>query len=392
MMNKMKYILLHCSTLLILLFSCSEKNDLPIETEDPDEKPEVLENAENIKKVAGNSIQIDPIVFYSLNISPGELVADLKKANITSVHFFLVTDWDGSKNDELLRPEYLKALKDNGIEIWALFIGNGMYGGQKLPEEWKMEFLTQYTDPSVRFFSFHNDDYVTWQVERIRRILTNYDFIGISFAETYFPEWRTINSNGFYGDVSLYARRKFTREYLGLNRSALTFDAIRNDPTLYKKWQDYRVEAIINFNKKIKEAVRKVNSKAIFASWGIALRNETLGEIREHFGLDMVRLVKEVKPDIFFIQTSSQDWLDPNLKSDYLNQYEYARKTIQAANPNVRMAVQTDIASLSYHNPGIGVRLPNWWIEFMNHSARLGYYTNTSYEYAFCKKQNLWIK
>ncbi len=100
----------------------------------------------------------------------------------------------------------------------------------------------------------------------------------------------------------------------------------------------------------------------------------------------MVRLVKEVKPDIFFIQTSSQDWLDPNLKSDYLNQYEYARKTIQAANPNVRMAVQTDIASLSYHNPGIGVRLPNWWIEFMNHSARLGYYTNTSYEYAFCKK------
>ncbi len=111
--------------------------------------------------------------------------------------------------------------------------------------------------PFSTFFSFHNDDYVTWQVERIRRILTNYDFIGISFAETYFPEWRTINSNGFYGDVSLYARRKFTREYLGLNRSALTFDAIRNDPTLYKKWQDYRVEAIINFNKKNKRSRSK---------------------------------------------------------------------------------------------------------------------------------------
>lgn len=96
-------------------------------------------------------------------------------------------------------------------------------------------FDTIYRPFSTFFFSFHNDDYVTWQVERIRRILTNYDFIGISFAETYFPEWRTINSNGFYGDVSLYARRKFTREYLGLNRSALTFDAIRNDPTLYKK-------------------------------------------------------------------------------------------------------------------------------------------------------------
>lgn len=381
---------LYFSSLLLLLFSCSGKNDIPIDTEEPDEKP--LENAENIKKVAGNSIQIDPVMLYSLNISPEELVADLKKANITSVHYFIVTDWDGSKDDELLRPEYLKVLKDNRIEIWALLIGNGMYGGESLPKEWEMELLTPYPSSSIRFFSFHNDDYVNWQVERVKKILTNYDFIGISFAETYFPEWRTIYSNGFYGDVSLFARKKFTKEYLRLSRSALSFDAIRNDPAWYQKWQDFRVEAVINFNKKIKEAVRKTNPKAIFASWGIALRNEKLGEIREHFGLDMERLVKEVEPDIFFIQTASQDWLDPDLKSNYLDQYEYARKAIQEANPKVKMAVQADIASLSYQNPGVGVRLPNWWPEFMAHSAKLGYYTNTSYEYAFCKKQNLWVK
>lgn len=130
----------------------------------------------------------------------------------------------------------------------------------------------------------------------------------------------------------------------------------------------------------------------LFASWGMGIRNGTLGEIREHFGLDMERLVKEVEPDIFFIQTASQDWLDPDLKSNYLDQYEYARKAIQEANPKVKMAVQADIASLSYQNPGVGVRLPDWWPEFMAHSAKLGYYTNTSYEYAFCKKQNLWVK
>jgi len=392
-MNKMKYVsIFSLITLLILFFSCSKKNDVPIDYEYPDEKPVYLENAENLKKVKGNSIQIDPVVFYLLDISPEELISDLKKANITSVHFFLVTDWDGSKDDELLRPEYLKALKDNNIEVWALFIGNGMYGGQSLPEEWEMEFLTPYPDPSVRFFSFHNDDYVAWQVDRVKRTLKNYDFIGISFAETYFPEWRTIQTNGFYGDVSLYARQKFTEEYLKLNQSALSFDAIRNDPTLYRKWQDFRVEAILNFNQKIKEAVRQTNPKAIFASWGIALRNGTLGEIREHFGLDMVRLAEEVEPDIFFIQTASQDWLDPNLKPNYLDQYEYARKAIQEANPNVKMAVQTDIASLSYHNPGVGVRVPEWWIEFMNYSTKMGYYTNTAYEYAFSKKQDLWME
>ena len=392
MMKKKNRIVLYCSALFIILISCSERNDVPIENEEPNEKPIYQENKENIKKVEGNSIQIDPVVLYSLNISPEEMITDLKAANITSVHLFLVTDWDGSKDDELLRPEFLKALRDNNIEIWALFIGNGMYGGPNLPSEWEMELLTPYQDPSVRFFSFHNDDYVAWQVERVKRAMKNYDFIGISFAETYFPEWRTINSNGFYGDVSLYARQRFTKDYLGLNRSALSFDAIKNDPTFYRKWQDFRVEAIINFNKKIKDAVRLANPKAIFASWGIALRNESLGEIREHFGLDMVRLAKEVEPDLFFIQTSSQDWLDPTLKSNYLNQYEYARKAILDANPNVKMAVQADIASLSYHNPGVGVRLPDWWIEFMKYSTEIGYYTNTSYEYAFCKKQNLWIK
>lgn len=390
-MKNIKQIFISCLTLSILLFSCSEKNEPPINDEDPDEIPIYQENAENLKKVKGNSIQIDPIVFYSLNISPEELINDLKKANITSVHFFLVTDWDGSKDDELLKPEYLNALKENNIAIWAMFIGNGMYGGQSLPDEWEMELLQPYPDSSARFFSFHNDNYVTWQAERVKRALKNYDFAGIGFAETYFPEWRTILSNGFYGDVSLYARQKFTKEYLKLDRSALSFDAIRNDPTMYRKWQDFRVEAILNFNHKIKDAVRQTSPKAIFASWGIALRNESLGEIREHFGLDMVRIAKEVAPDIFFIQTSSQDWLDPALKSNYLDQYEYARKAIQSANPNVKMAIQADIASLSYHNPGVGVRVPDWWIEFMEYSNEMGYYTNTSYEYAFCKKQDLWI-
>ena len=108
-MKNIKQIFISCLTLSILLFSCSEKIEPPINNEDPDETPIYQENAENLKKVKGNSIQIDPIVFYSLNISPEELINDLRKANITSVHFFLVTDWDGSKDDELLKPEYLKA-------------------------------------------------------------------------------------------------------------------------------------------------------------------------------------------------------------------------------------------------------------------------------------------
>ena len=97
-------------------------------------------------------------------------------------------------------------------------------------------------------------------------------------------------------------------------------------------------------------------------------------------------------PDLFFIQTSYQDWGDPALPYDYIKNYEHVRKAIQEANPNVKLAVQADIASLSFHNPGVGVRVPDWWLEFMELSTQLGYYTSTSYEYAFSKKQGLWIE
>ncbi len=385
-----------CFTFFIaLLISCS--GDSPTDNEDDSDDGvengdivDYTENKENVKKTEGNSIQIDPVILYTLNISPEEVISDLKKAKITSVHFVIVKKWDGSKDDTLFRPEYMKALKENDIAIWIMLPGNCMY--DQLPEEWEMKFLKPYADPSLHFYSFHNDDYIQWQVERVHRIFKNYDFAGIGFAESYFPEWYTINTTGHYGDVSLFARQKFTRDYLGLNKSALSFEAIRNNQEWFYKWQNFRVDAILNFNQKIKKAVRAANPKAVFAAWGIAVRGGSLPEIREHFGLDMPRIAKEVQPDVFFIQTSYQDWGDPSLPSDYLNGYEYARKAIQDANPKIKIAVQTDIASLSYHNPGIGIRLPDWWLEFMNHATQLGYYTNTSYEYAFCRKQGLWIE
>lgn len=377
---------LYLSFILLISLSattCSDKEN------NSDER---VSNNGNLIKAKGNSIQIDPGMLYSLGITPEQLIIDLKKADIKTVHYFIVSAWDGSKDDNLFRNEYIKALQENDIGIWLMVLANCFYGNTSLPEKWKMELLTPYPG-DIHFYSFHNDDFVNWQVERVKRIIKNHDFfMGIEFAESYFPEWKTIETNSFYGDVSPTAREKFTKEFLKIDRATLTFDEIRKNNELYKKWQDFRVEAILNFNHKIKEAVKSSDPEMLFASWGMGIRNGTLGEIREHFGLDMERLVKEVEPDIFFIQTASQDWLDPDLKSNYLDQYEYARKAIQEANPKVKMAVQADIASLSYQNPGVGVRLPDWWPEFMAHSAKLGYYTNTSYEYAFCKKQNLWVK
>lgn len=345
-----------------------------------------------LEKAKGNSIQIDPVILNSSGITPDELIADLKKANIKTVHYFIVSDWDGSKNDNLFREEYINALEENNIGIWLMLLGNCFYGNTSLPDEWKMELLSPYPG-NVNFYSFHNKDFVNWQIERVKRIIENYPhLLGIEFAESYFPEWKTIEKNGFYGDVSLNTRKIFTEKYFHANHEPLTFDEIRNNSEWYKYWQDFRVEAIINFNLKIKEAVKSSNPDLLFASWGMGMRNAKLEEIREHFGLDMIRIAREVAPDILYIQTSAQDWSDPSLSPQYLNSYDYIVKALKKANPDIRLGVQADIASLSFHDELVPKRDGEWWKEFMELSLSVGYYTNTAYEYTFYKKQGLWVE
>lgn len=345
-----------------------------------------------LEKAKGNSIQIDPAILNSSGITPDELIADLKKANIKTVHYFIVSDWDGSKNDNLFREEYINALEENNIGIWLMLLGNCFYGNTSLPDEWKMELLSPYPG-NVNFYSFHNKDFVNWQIERVKRIIENYPhLLGIEFAESYFPEWKTIEKNGFYGDVSLNTRKIFTEKYFHANHEPLTFDEIRNNSEWYKYWQDFRVEAIINFNLKIKEAVKSSNPDLLFASWGMGMRNAKLEEIREHFGLDMIRIAREVAPDILYIQTSAQDWSDPSLSPQYLNSYDYIVKALKKANPDIRLGVQADIASLSFHDELVPKRDGEWWKEFMELSLSVGYYTNTAYEYTFYKKQGLWVE
>lgn len=379
-----------CCFLLIslsaLILSCSGKGN---DDENGTNLPEEVKREQNLKSIKGNSIQVDPYIFNDLNITPEQFIADLKKADIKSVHFMVAKYWDGSKDDKLFVPKYLKALKENNIAAWIMLLGNVFYSETPLPQEWEMEFITPY--PGLSCYSFHNDDFVDWQVKRTKRILENYDFVGVEYAESYFPEWKTIQSDGFYGDISLFARTKFTKEFLGLEEDAYPFDKIRNDAELYKKWQDFRVDAVVNFNHKIKDAVKTTKKETLFASWGIGIRGGSLAELREHFALDMPRIAKEVAPDVLFVQTAAQDWGDTSLPSNYVREYEYVRQAIVAANPNVKIAIQADIASLSYHNKEVEKRVPTWWLEFMKESTKMSYYTNTAYEYGFIKRQGIWI-
>lgn len=345
-----------------------------------------------LKKIKGNSIQIDPEMLYQQQISPEMLIADLRMANVRSVHFFIVGNWDGSRNDQLLKPAYLQALKAEKIAIWIMLLGNCIYGNSNLPRDWQMEFLKPYPNPGIRFYSFHRPEFVEWQINRVKRILQNYEVDGIEFAESYFPEWKTLNGNGFYGDVSVFARKMFTEKYIGSGSATVSFDYIVKNPAIYSKWMDFRAEAILSFNKRIKMAIKERKADVLYAIWGMGIRRGSVAEIREHFGLDMPALAKEVQPDVMVLQTAAQDWLDPKLPSNYLLDYASFAKTLQVANPKVALSIQADIVSLGYSNPSVEKRYPTWWLPFFDLALKSGYYSNVAYEYAFAKKEGIWPK
>ena len=334
-------------------------------------------------RAKGNSTQLS----FSLITGAGytesaeEIIANLKKANIQVVHMMGGNVWDGSFVKE--GAEFLKALEDNGIGVVWLFMGAG--GGRELPDSWKSGTLKPC--PKCNIYSFHNDEYVNWHVERVKRVLVNYpSSIGVGMAEAFFHQWRSV-----YADVSPFALEKFTKQYLNLEREALTFAEILQDVELYKRWQDFRVDAIINFNQKIKDAIKSVNPDALYISWGIGVRGFSNADIREHFGLDQERIVRELEPDIFMIQTSAEDWTDSHLHPEYIKSYSYIVESLQKANPKVFLAVQTDISSASWLWK-FDKRDGAWWKTFMDLSLSIGYYHNTAYDYFFYRRQGLWIE
>ena len=142
----------------------------------------------------------------------------------------------------------------------------------------------------------------------------------------------------------------------------------------------------------MKNAIKSLNPDLLYAAWGMGIRNAEIDEIREHFGLDMLRIAQDVKPDILYIQTSAQDWSDPTLSPEYLHGYNHIVEAIKEINKDIKLGVQADIASLSFHNDTVPKRDGQWWKEYMDLSLSIGYHTNTAYEYVFYKKQGLWIK
>ncbi|MBY5958767.1 hypothetical protein KUV50_11515 [Membranicola marinus] len=328
------------------------------------------------------SIQIDPGFSYYQNRSPESIAEELKLNGFRVVHYFVT-------NENKVDGELVQALKDCGVEVWLMTLGNGTYSTANYPkgwESWKMEFTNgQNGTGGYTFLSPFNEEFVSWKKRKLVGLMTTYPFDGIELAEAYLPSWNGM-SRGHYGDVGPNAQEAFYAIY-GVEMPDFT-DAddpryYKNIPKVYEKWMTFRVNGVNHFLNEIfngPNGIRESRSDAKIATWSLAIDagDHPVKKLREDQGLDVPAMIELVQPDLHYIQTHWPDWIksEEQLPADYIKAYEPFIKEIKNIQPDLPVGIQADIGS----NANM-VKSQEWIQDFIHFSEKEGYDVMTAYEY-----------
>ncbi|MFC7680865.1 N-acyl-D-glucosamine 2-epimerase [Paenibacillus sp. GCM10028914] len=329
----------------------------------------------------GSTIQFDPGFKYYQDRSAESIADEFVQNGFTTVRYFVV-------NENNVNRELVETLKNRGLFVWALVLGNGSYSVEGFPSEWpswQMELLTPVNDGYYRF-SPHSADYVDWKKKKLADLVKDIPFDGIEIAEPYFPEWDGIN-RGVYGDVGPLAKSAFQQQY-GLDTipnftDPNHLDYYLTNKELYNHWIQFRVNAVNSFLNEVingKNGVRDVRKDIRVATWSLAIDagTDSVNKLREIQGLDAAEMISAVRPDVHFLQTHWPDWMksQEDLPPTYIHQYQNFVDQIHAVHPDIPLGVQADIGSGLWM-----VKDRNWYKSFGKVALDMGIKTWTAYEY-----------
>ncbi|WP_370733785.1 N-acyl-D-glucosamine 2-epimerase [Paenibacillus dakarensis] len=331
--------------------------------------------------LSGASIQFDPSFKYYQDRSAESIADEFVQNGYTTVRYFVV-------NENHVNRELVETLKDRGLFVWALVLGNGSYSVENFPPEWRswqMELLTPVNDGYYRF-SPHSADYVDWKKKKLAGLVKDIPFDGIEIAEPYFPEWDGIN-RGVYGDVGPIAKSAFQHQY-GYDRTPNFTDPNHSDyyltnQELYRDWIEFRVKAVNGFLNEVingENGIRAVRKDISVATWSLAIDagSDSVSKLREIQGLDAAEMISTVRPDVHFLQTHWPDWMKSQeaLPPTYIKQYQNFVDQIRAVHSDIPLGVQADIGSGLWM-----VKDRNWYKSLGKEALEMGMKTWTAYEY-----------
>lgn len=338
------------------------------------------------KMLHGRTVQIDTTFPYYFNRSNESIASELRVNGFDGAYCFTTADTG-------LRPGLTGELQRQKLGAGLMTLPSLVYWNEtqldeRLPEGWR-NWLIGFTGNEMdqyRFIGFVHPEYNAWYKKYLNAMLRRHRFDAFTFAEIMYPIYDgPERTPPFYGDVSPGFQAAF-RQATG-NAEFPNFtdpadpDYFRTNTELYRELVEYRVRTINDFYDDIVNGpggARESNPGILFATWtlGINLPNG-VAKLREWEGNDIGAMIRQVKPDLHFIQTHAPDWSNPALPGDYPLAYRPFFEAVREVCPDVKIGMQADLGSL-----GATRRNPEWQKEFYESCRTAGVDTTTYYEFS----------
>jgi len=229
-------------------------------------------------------------------VNPAAVVAQLKNWSVREVHlgFFY-----GSESFLGFVPRFLAAAHQEGIAVYA-WLEYPMVSQEFWDEYPQWREITASGHPAVMDWRLHMalEDPACFQAvaELTRRLVLDYDWDGVDFAELYFEAERDIFARPRDFTPMHPTFRKMFQERYGVDPLKM-FDSDSpkygpNNPTLRSELQEFRVELITQLTEKFLETLASCRTQKPYLQTTLtfidALRDPT---VTERFGVDPDRLL-----------------------------------------------------------------------------------------------------
>lgn len=338
------------------------------------------------KLLHGRTTQIDTTFPYYFNRSCASIAAELRVNGLDGVYCFTTMDTG-------LLPGLTGELQRQKLGVGLMTLPSLVYWSEteleeRLPKGWR-DWLIQFTGKEMdlyRFIGFVHPEYNAWYKKYLAGMLREHHFDAFTFAEIMYPIYDgPSRTPPFYGDVSPGFQAAF-RQATGSSRfpnftDPADPDYFKTNTALYRKLVEYRVRTINDFYDDIVNGpggARETAPGILFATWTLGINiPDGVARLREWEGNDITAMIRQVKPDLHFIQTHAPDWSNPALSGEYPLAYRPFFDAVRNADPEVKIGMQGDFGSL-----GPSRRNPAWRKNFYEACRSAGVDTTTYYEFS----------
>jgi len=302
------------------------------------------------KLLYGRTVQIDLGFDMYKDRSARSIAEEIAANGYEGVYYFVCSD-------KGVRKDVIQELQKRGIPVAALVCASSTY----MPEEerikdWK-KYQMQFTNSSMdqyKLMTYVDKTYLAWMKNRVVNLINEKGFDGFTFAEVMYPIADGLERDKvLYGDISPAFQAAFKAatgntvfpEFVNKNKP----NYYKKIPKVYNDLVEFRVKVINDFYAEVvngKDGIREKCPGVFVASWTQgASFSDCVNKIREWEGNDASAMIKQVKPDMHFIQTHWMDWSDPNINGDYPLLYKPFFDNIKKTDANLPIGLQADFVS-----------------------------------------------